>query len=209
MAGIAQGFAAQDAPRAEGRPREGRPLPPRVAPTDYQAHAQAGTATIAADFAGHGVPTPDGTFATESYIVVEVGIYGPPGAHLNLSYRDFSLRINGKKGALPAQPYELAFASLKDPDWEPPVRAESQSKSGINTSGGGAQSDAPPPPAKMPMPLVIAMEQKVKMASIPEGEKALPVAGLIFFSYGGKVSGIHSMELIYAGAAGKASLALQ
>jgi len=32
---------------------------------------------------------------------------------------------------------------------------------------------------------------------------------LLFFEYRGKVQGIHSMELIYAGAAGKATLALQ
>jgi hypothetical protein len=35
------------------------------------------------------------------------------------------------------------------------------------------------------------------------------VAGLIYFSYGGNTKGIHSIELIYSGAAGKASLTLQ
>jgi hypothetical protein len=210
MAAMGQAAYGQAAPRTEAQP-----LPPRAAPTDYQTHAQAGTVTVAADFAGHGVPTPDGTFSTEQYIVVEVGLYGPAGAKLNLSYQDFSLRVNGKKNPLAAQPYESVYGNLKDPEWEPPVQAESsQSKTAINTGGGrggggGGGGDAPPPPPKMPMKLVLAMEQKVKMASIPEGERPLPSAGLLFFQYGGKTSGIRSLELLYNGAAGKAKLELQ
>ena len=166
-AGIQGGYAQ------ETRAREAKPLPARIAPSDYQAQAQAGSVTIAADFEGHGVPTPDGTFSAEGYVVAEVGIYGPAGARLNLSYKDFSLRVNGKKNALSAQTYESVYRSLKDPEWEPPFKAESSSssKTGINTGGGGGggAGDPPPPPAKMPLPLVLVMEQKVKMASIPEG----------------------------------------
>ena len=54
-----------------------------------------------------------------------------------------------------------------------------------------------------------AMEQKVQKATLPEGDRALPVAGLIFFQYGGKTKGIKSLELIYSGPAGKATLTLQ
>jgi hypothetical protein len=188
---------------------EAKPLPARTAPTEYQAHAQAGTVTIAADFAAHGVPTFDGTFSSEGYIVVEAAFFGPAGARLNLSFKDFTLRINGKKGALAAQSYENAFRTLSDPFWEPPVSPESKS-SKTSLNGGGGDPGAPPPtPPKMPMNLVLAMEQKVKMASLPEGESALPVAGLIFFPYGGKATGIHSIELNYNGAAGKATLPLQ
>ena len=209
-----QAWSQTPPPRSDAR-REAKVLPPRVAPTEYQSIAKAGKVTIAADFAGHGVPTPDGTFANENYLVFEVGIYGEPGARLNLSYRDFSLRINGKKAPLASQSYEATFGSLKDPEWAPPTQAEPTSKSGINTGGGGGgrggggQSDAPPPPPKMPLPMVLAMEQKVKMASIPEGERPLPLAGLIYFQYGGKTSKLSSIELIYEGAAGKASLPLQ
>jgi hypothetical protein len=215
LAANCHGLFAQEAPRAEARPREAKPLQPRIAPTDYQSQAQAGTLTIAADFVAHGVPTPDGTFSVEGYVVVEAGLYGPPGARINLSYQDFSLRVNGKKNALPAQRYEAVFRTLKDPEWEPPIKAESTSKTAINSGGsgggggGGGQGDPPPPPPKMPLPLVLAMELKVKMASIPEGERALPAAGLIFFPYGGNPNGIRSLELIYTGAAGKASLALR
>lgn len=205
LASFTQGAYSQDAAR-----REIKPLSPRAAATDYQSVAQAGTVTIAADFEARGVPTADGTFSTERFLVVELGIYGPPGARLNLSYKDFSLRVNDKKTALPAQPYEMVFGSLKDPEWAPPVPVESKSNNGINAGGQGrGQGDPPPAPPKMALPLVLAMEQKVKMASLPEGERALPTAGLVFFSYGGNTKSIHSLELIYTGAAGKASLPLQ
>ena len=53
------------------------------------------------------------------------------------------------------------------------------------------------------------MEQKVQKATLPEGDRALPVAGLIFFQYHGKTQSIKSLELIYDGPAGKATLMLQ
>jgi hypothetical protein len=44
---------------------------------------------------------------------------------------------------------------------------------------------------------------------LPEGDRALPAAGLIFFQYGGREKSIRSIELIYTGPAGKATVALQ
>jgi hypothetical protein len=181
-------------------------LPPRATPADYQARAQAGPITFAADFAGHGVATQDRVFETENYVMVEVALFGPPAAHVNLSYKDFSLRINGKKAPLAAQPYESVFGSLKDPEWVAPDAGESKSKTSL---GGSGQNDPSVAPVRMPMPLRLAMEQKVKKASIPEGDRVLPEAGLLFFPNSGKTAGIRSIELIYNGAAGKATLTLQ
>jgi hypothetical protein len=53
------------------------------------------------------------------------------------------------------------------------------------------------------------MAQRVQKASLPEGDRPLPQAGLIFFQYGGKTESIRSLELIYDGPAGKATLKLQ
>jgi hypothetical protein len=53
------------------------------------------------------------------------------------------------------------------------------------------------------------MEQHVQRSAMQEGERPLPQAGLLFFLYRGKAEGIRSMELIYSGAAGKATLMLQ
>ena len=61
----------------------------------------------------------------------------------------------------------------------------------------------------MPMELRRAMEQRVQRVAMLEGDRALPQAGLLFFEYRGKTQSIRSLELIYSGAAGNATLALQ
>ncbi len=167
--------------------------------------------TIGAEFAGHSVTAPDHTYSSEDYVVVEAGLFGPPGARATLSRDDFSLRVNGKKNVLPSEPYELVFKSLKDPEWQPPPVPEDQkgSKGGLTTGGGGQNDTAPPPPPKMPFPLRRAMEQHVQRAAMQEGDRPLPQAGLLFFLYRGKAEGIKSLELIYSGAAGKTTLTLQ
>jgi len=101
------------------------------------------------------------------------------------------------------------LGSLKDPEWEPPVKVEKKSSMSTGGGGGEGQSNDPPPVPKMSFPERRAMEQKVQKATLPEGDRALPVAGLIFFRYGGKTKGIQSLELIYSGPAGKATLKLQ
>jgi hypothetical protein len=188
-------------------------VPPRASPADYQAQAQTGTVTIAADFAGHSVPTPEATFTTDQYVVIETGLFGKAGDRLTLSPDQFSLRINGKKSSLQSMPYGVIFNSLKDPEWEAAQVSEKaeKSKTSVNGGGGGGGgADEPKPaPPKMPIGVARAMEQKVQKASLPEGDRPLPVAGLIFFQYGGNVKNIRSIELFYSGTDGKAKLTLQ
>jgi hypothetical protein len=185
-------------------------MPPRATPADYQTQGQAGAVAIGAEFMGHSVPTPEHTFSAEDYVVVEAGLFGTPGGQTTLARGDFSLRVNGKKVALSSEPYELVFKSLKDPEWQPPQTEETKkSSTSLNTGGGGQNDSAPPPPPKMPFPLRRAMEQQVQKAAMQEGDRPLPQAGLLFFTYRGKPENIKSLELIYSGAAGKATLTLQ
>ncbi len=183
-------------------------MPARATPGDYQAHAQVGKVTIAAEFLGHAIPRLEGPLSTDDYVVVETGLFGPPGARLTLSVDDFSLRINRKKTPLASQPYGFVLSSLKDPSWAPPAPPESKSKTSF---GAGGQSDAnsPPPVVHVPIELQRAMAEHVERFSLPEGDRVLPEAGLIFFQYRGKTEKIHSIELTYSGPAGKATLALQ
>jgi hypothetical protein len=211
---LCRGARGQDAQSKEAQSkdaqiREAKGLPPRAAPTDYQTHGQAGAVTIAAEFTGHSITSPQSVLATEDYVVVEVGFFGPPEAQLKLSYEDFSLRINGKKTPLPARPYAMVFKSLKDPEWEPPVPVESKSKTSLG-SGGAGQNDpgAPPPVVHIPIEVERGWELRVQKATLPEGDRALPVAGLIFFQYHGKTEKLDSIELTYTGPAGKATLKL-
>lgn len=203
--------ALAQTPPAKEAPAEARGIPPRASPADYQAHAKAGEITIGAEFTEHGLPTAQGALTTDEYVAVEVGFFGAAGARTTISAQDFSLRINGKKAALPSQPYGLVVANVKDPEWQPPdAPSKSKSKTGINSGGddGQGESSGPPPPVVIPIEVQRAMAQRVRAAVLPEGERALPVAGLIFFQYRGKAKGIHQVELIYAGGAGKATLAL-
>jgi hypothetical protein len=187
-------------------------LPPRTAPTEYQVVGKAGDVTLAADFVRHSVPTAQGTLSTEDYVVVELAMYGPPGAKTTISMDDFSLRINGKKQPLKGQPYGLVLASIKDPEWAPPDAAPAKGSKGGLTSGGGGggdkNSNEPPPVVKVPIELQRAMAQRTQKASLALGERALPQAGLLFFQYRGKAQNITSVELLYSGAAGKATLDL-
>jgi hypothetical protein len=190
---------------------EARGMPPRATPAEYQAQAQAGTVTVAAEFKGHSVPTLQGPLSSEDYVVIETGLFGSPEARIKLSAGDFSLRINGKKTPLPSQPYGLVVGSVKDPEWEPPEPPPSKSKTSLGGGGRGEQggSNEPPAPVHIPIGVQRAMAQRVQKAALPEGDRTLPQAGLIFFQYRGKTQGIHSIELIYAGPAGKATLTLQ
>ena len=65
--------------RANAQEAVSKGMPPRASAADYQAHAQAGKVTIAAEFTGHGVPTPQLVLSTEDFIGVELGLFGPAG----------------------------------------------------------------------------------------------------------------------------------
>jgi len=202
----------QSTPSKDAHGGEPQGIPPRATPADYQAHAQAGAVTIAADFAGHFVPTAQGTLTTEDWVAVEAGLFGEPGTRIKLSPDDFSLRINGKKAALPSQPYGMVTGSLKDPEWELAQSSPSEPKqTTVLNTGGDDQKDpkATPTPVHIPIGVQRAMAQRVQKASLAEGDRTLPQAGLLFFPYRRKTKDIRSIELIYNGPAGQATLALQ
>ena len=141
---FAVGLCAQQSPPAKEVPvaPPAQPIPPRAAPSDYQAKGQAGKFTIAAEFTGHSIPTSQGPLTSEDYVAVEVAVFGPPDSKLRLSVDDFSLRINGAKKPTPISRYELILHSLKDPEYIPPEPMEKKSKSSMGTGGGGDKQDS-------------------------------------------------------------------
>ena len=199
-------------PPAKDAPSEIKGLPTRPTPADYPNQTEVGKVTMAVEFQGHAVPTTQGNLTTEDYIAVETAFFGPKGARLKLSFEDFTLRINGKK-ALPGQPFGVVLGNVKDPEWVPPEPVKVKSHS--NLSVGDEQEQAPKGEAKEPafapkIPIEVqrAMHLRVQKAALPEGDRALPVAGLVFFWYTGKTEKIRTLELIYSGAAGKTTLTL-
>lgn len=221
---IAQSTPAQDTPAADKplpevreKPEASKGIPPRAAPTDYQTHAQVGKLTLAAELDGHSFPDPSLGIYNNDYVFVEVAFYGAPGASLALNYQDFSLRINGKKNLYPAQPYSFTFKSLLSPEYEPPTQHmldEADKKTSVNTGTNGKSPISTtnitdpklPPIVHVPFEVKRGWEQKVHMASLPEGERALPQGGVLYFEKDGKTN---SVELIYNGPAGKATIRLQ
>ncbi len=184
-------------------------MPPRSNPTDYPDQGQAGKVTIGAEFQGHAVPTAEGNLTTEDYVVVEMGFYGPPGARITLSSEDFALRINGKK-TLPSLPYGMVLGNVKDPTWVPPEPPAPKEKNlNIGSDEPEPKSKEPAFPVRVPLEIQRALNQRVQKAALPEGDRALPVAGLIFFQYGGKIEKIHTIELTYTGSAGKSTFTLE
>jgi hypothetical protein len=210
--GICLFAQAPTAPAAIGdaQASETRGMPARATPGDYQAHGAVGPLTIGAEFLQHSVPTPGLLLGTEDYVVVEAGVFGPPGARTTLNPGDFTLRINGKK-MMQSEPYATVFKSLKDPEWEPDVPVDKASKTSIGSSGAGGKGGANDPPVVPKPPFKLQRDWNLRMQkeAFPEGDRALPQAGLLFFRYGGKASGIHSIELMYAGPSGKATVELQ
>lgn len=193
-------------------PKESQGLLPRGSAAEYAARGQVGKITIAADFTGHGVPTSQQPLVSEDYVGVEVALFGPPDARLTINAADFTLKINGKKTPLESEPWGLVAKEIKDPEWMPVEPPKEKSAGGISGSagGGGRQPGDPPPlPPKVPVELLRSWQQLLKRSALPEGDRALPQAGMLFFRHRGKLENIKSVELTYQGAAGKAAIQLQ
>lgn len=216
--------AALPAPGQDGtakRPahiEEANGMPPRSAPTDYQAQGKAGDVTFGAEFLGDAVPRDEqNPLSTDDYVVVEAGLFGAPGQKLNLSPDQFTLRINGKKNQLESEPYGLVISSLRDPLWVSPEEAAKKKEkaegggggSGLSMNGQGGNNDSTPLIVHIPVAMQRSMGETVRMESLPEGNRELPVSGLLFFPYRGKRKGIRSIELTYNGPAGKVTIPLQ
>lgn len=197
--------------QTEEKPAEAKGMPPRAAASEYQAQGEAGAVKIGAEFAGHSVPRPEGPLSTEEFVVVEVGLFGKDGEKLAISTEDFSLRINDKKSQIASSPYGFVTHSLKDPTYEPPEEAAAKeaksSKSGLST--GARDEGSMPVIVHIPIAMQRSMADYARRASLPIGERPLPQAGLLFFRYSGRAQGIHSVELIYSGPAGKATINMQ
>jgi hypothetical protein len=134
------------------------------------------TVTLAARY----LPAPQSNLPIRNYLIVKVGLFGPPGSRLKLSPDHFTLRINGKGRAIDAQLPGIVAGSFPAPDQ--PLDLQKQ------------QDDA--------------IERRLSAASLPEGESTLPRSGLLYFPYKGDLKKVHSLVLLYDGPLGKSTLIL-
>ena len=161
---------------------------------------------------GHGVPTAEGgPYSTENYVVVEAGLFGPPDAKIQLSYKDFSLRINVEKDLAEPQPaLRDSLRQLERSEWEPASfgvgRGSNQHRRRGEAASPGRQKVVP----KMPIELRHVMEQRV-LKGVDIGRRTRGFRRLGCCSSNivrGDQGQIRSMELLYNGPTGKATLAL-
>ncbi len=196
---------------------------PRSKASDYPAHVQMETVTLAAEYLVHTLPTPTGPLIAKDYLVVDVAFFGPPFSRLKISPDHFTLRINGHGEPLQAQLPGMVAGSIKFPDstGHPSLTGAA----GVGIGNGQVVIGPRPPASQFPgdgndrtastQPITqVQKEQedtvdyRVQNASLLEGEQSLPRSGLIYFPFQGRTKGIHSLQLLYNGPMGKTVLKL-
>jgi hypothetical protein len=195
--------------------------PPKTKAADYPVAVQVGTVTLAAEYLVHSLPTPKGTLIANDYLVVEVAFFGPSFSRLKMSPDNFTLRINGKGAPLSTEAPGMVSGSIKFPSTHPHLEAAGSVGAGDGTISVGPR--APPsqfpgdgkdrtptgqPPTVKEVELESSIDNRVLNATLPEGEHSLPRSGLLYFFFRGKIKNIHTLDLFYEGAMGKATLKL-
>jgi len=182
--------------------------------------------TLTADYLVRSLPTETGTLVTNDYLVVEVKFAGP--FKIKTSSDQFLLRINGQKLPIMTESAGTVAASLKYPDWtQKPTVTGSVGNGNADVIIGprapvehfpGDPSVRPTQLPRVPEPEnptgeekapPMSIDEKILRATLPEGEAPMPVAGLLYFPFQKKTKSIKSVELLYDGPVGKATLKLQ
>lgn len=204
----------------------GQGTEPKPKAEDYAAHVKVGGMTIAAENMGHAVNAPQRSLVAGDFIVVEVAVYAEDNRPVAVHAAEFSLKVNGRKPLLTQSP-GMVSSSIRYPNWE-------QRPTLVGTVGvgdGQVTVGAPPTVARFPgdpnarrqpiprapdpedrsgvdKPSPMPVEEVIQRCALPEGDVHPPVSGYLFFAFKGKLKSIRTMELVYEGPAGAASLSL-
>lgn len=194
-------------------------VPVRAAAGDYPARAKVAGGELAAEFLGRTVPAPEAPFVLVNYVAVELAVFSTP-CEFNSGH--FGLRVNGKQTLL-AQTPGMVAAALQYPDWEGARGLEATAGAGnmdvvlgrkTNTvprfPGDRRVPTAPPgTPGKTETNEKVAPWEWVGKLAWGDGPCKAPAAGLLYFPYKGSLAKLKTVELVYSGAEGKATLALR
>lgn len=195
----------------------------------YPARVTLGNVALAAEFMVHAIPTANGAYFSKDYLVVDAAFFSALPSRLALSASYFTLRVDGKKTVILPQAPGMVIRSIESPEWTDRASPTVIGGVGVGNSTvilgpraptgrfpGDPTVRRPPvsvPPAqtshdtteKTPAP---PADEQILASAMPETERSLPISGLLFFAYKGKAEKIKSVELIYEGPAGKATLKL-
>jgi hypothetical protein len=190
---------------------------PKAHPEDYPVHARAGSAVIAAEYMAHSFSGAGQMYLVKDYVVVEAAVFPAPGQPVKLDASRFHLRLNGKREPLGSVPATMVAVSLQHPEWTPGRTLEMDAglgNAGVR-AGGPPVNDHPfpgaPEPHRLPTPPrapkddrtglerpePVSPSQLVLETALPEGERAKPAAGFVYFPYKGKLSSVKTLSLVY------------
>jgi hypothetical protein len=178
---------------------------------DYPVSASAGQMELGAEFLMHSIPSARGYYFAKSYLVVDVGVFPKPGVFVKVSAGQFTLRLNGGRIPLLAQPPGMVAASLKYPDWR-----ESTGLTAGASVGGIGINNVPRPVGRFPgdsrgqVPGQVATsnpddepDHQLSLVALPDTSSDRPTKGCVFFASDIKAKKIKSLELEWTGPAGE------
>jgi hypothetical protein len=183
-------------------------------------------AGVTAEFQVRSISGGGGVFISEDHIVIEVTVTPPEKREIAVSHSQFTVRMNGKKRVLlPASPQFVA-ASFKYPDWYEPRGMQAQAgpvilgRPEISERFPGDPTPsrtrlpraprAPEPESRSGVEQEEARPEELAVSkALLEGPASLPVTGYLYFPYRGAIKKIKSLELIYKGPAGDATIKLR
>jgi hypothetical protein len=201
---------------------------PKASAAEYAAHGEMKDASLGAENLGHSVLTAKGAILVRDFLVVEVALY-PKDPRMKIRMEQFRLRVNSKKDTLFPQSLGTVIASLKYTDWSTHPTAEVGASLGNATVILGrpvpveqfpgdnrpAEQRGPVPPRapddnsgvekSAPEPV----EDTINHLALPEGDEVhSPASGYLFFPFQSKLKSIKTLDLIYEGPLGTATLRL-
>jgi len=186
---------------------------PKPKPEDYEAHTKVGAVSIGAEFLIHSFSGQNVTYLAPDFLVVEVALYPPKGAEIDVQPTGFSLRLNGRKPLSPAQ-VSLVQSSLDHPEWRPTPRLEAGAGvgDGAVVLGAPRQEKIPGrPPQTYPVPGPDenpaapgvsrdphpTASQLLVQTALPVGIHRGPVSGYLYFPFRGKPGSLKTVELLF------------
>ncbi len=192
----------------------------------YTAHAQLSpTIKLGADFWGRVIPLEGANLRTESYLVVEVALFAPPGVKVSIDPGQFVLKANGQQ--LTPQSPGVVTIGMVNPEMRENRGPRLETDAGVgpvivSTGRDPVQSRFPGdmPPNGVPVPRrgepTSGMPQEpfdaakaVADAALPQGAHSTPISGYLFFPWSGKLKKLKQVELDYSSPLGTATLALR
>lgn len=201
---------------------------PRNSASEYPVHATLASASIGAEYLVRSIPSRGRVFFSPDYLVLEVGVYPATGQTIKIVLEHFALRMNGKKETIAPQSPGFIAAGFKYPDWERRRGLETSAGVGDSTVILGrpqprsrfpgdptpSQTRLPPVPRAPEREPAVEREEPARAenvvveAALAEVETPSPRAGYLYFPFKGKTKSIRSLELIYRGPAGTATMKL-